>query len=127
MPASVDWENAEKTIIRQRLMGDWTFEEYMASARQTQAMTGSVSHTVHVIIDFSESQSHPTKMLAAGTTLDRNFPANQGLLFSVQCPPYIRALFEVMSKLYPKIGQNSFEVHTVEEALAIIQAREADV
>lgn len=99
MPASVDWENAEKTIIRQRLIGNWTFEEYMASARQTQAVTGSVPHTVHVIIDFSESQSHPTKMLAAGTTLDRNFPSNQGLLFSIQCPPYIRALFKVMSKL----------------------------
>jgi hypothetical protein len=125
MPTFVGWENAEKTIIRQQLIGDWTFEEYMLSAKETQTLTASMPHTVHVIIDFSASVSHPTKMLSAGNSLDRNLPKNQGLLVAIQCPPYIRAVFEVMSKLYPKIAQNSFDADSLDEAFAIIREREA--
>jgi hypothetical protein len=126
MPTSVGWENDEKTIIRQQLIGDWTFEEYTASARETQMLTASVPHTVHVIIDFTESISYPTKLLSVGSSLDRNMPANQGLLVVIQVPAYIRALFEVMSKLYPKIGQDSFEVNTLDEAHAVIRERVAE-
>ena len=107
------------------MIGDWTFEDYMSSAKETQALTASVPHTVHVIIDFSRSRSYPTKMLSAGSSLDRNLPPNQGMLLVVQVPPYIRAVFDIMSKLYPKIAENSFEVNSLEEALAKIRQHEA--
>jgi hypothetical protein len=126
MPAIVGWENAEKTIIRQQLTGDWTFEEYTNSAKETQMLTGSVAHTVHVIIDFTETKSYPTKMLSVGSSLDRNLPANQGVVVVIQVPAYIRALFEVMGKLYPKVTQNSFEANSLEEAHAIIRKHEAE-
>jgi hypothetical protein len=126
MPASVGWENEEKTIIRQQLMGDWTFEEYTTSARETQTLTGSMSHTVHVIIDFTASTSHPTKLLSVGSSLDRNLPTNQGVVVVIQVPAYVRALFQVMGKLYPKVTQNSYEVNTLDEAFAIIREHEAE-
>lgn len=124
MPALVTWENAEKTIIRHQLIGDWTYEEYSKTAAETQALTASVPHTVHVIVDFSQSISYPTRMLAAGQALDRNLPANQGLLCVIKCPPYIQAVFDIMVKLYPKMGQNVYNVETLEEAFDIIRQNE---
>lgn len=107
-------------------MGDWTFEDYTASARETQTLTGSVPLRVPVIIDFTESKSYPTKLLSVESSLDRNLPANQGFLFVIQCPLYIRAVFDIMSKLYPKIAQNSFDVNTFEEALVGIRQHELE-
>lgn len=124
MPALITWENAEKTIIRHQLIGDWTYEEYSKTAAETQELTGSVSHTVHVIVDFTESISYPTRLLAAGQALDRNLPPNQGMLFVVKCPPYIRAVFDIIIKLYPKTGSNAHYVETLEEAFEIIRQHE---
>lgn len=125
MPASVRWDNDEKTIIRQKLVGDWTYEEYIRSAAETQELTGSMTHTVHVIIDFTESRAYPSRLLAAGQALDRNFPSNQGTVTLIQCPAYVRAVFDIVVRLYPKIGSNSAHVNTLEEAYTFIHQYEA--
>jgi hypothetical protein len=125
MPASVAWENVEKTIIRQQLIGNWSFEEYMKSASETQTLTASQPHTVHVIIDFTASDSHPTRLLAAGNSLDRNLPSNQGIVVVVQCPTYVQAVFEILVKMYPRVGANSFNAESLEEAYALIRQHEA--
>jgi hypothetical protein len=125
MPALVTWENTDQTVIRHQLIGDWTFEEYSKTAAETQELTASVSHTVHVIVDFSQSTSYPTRLLAAGQALDRNLPPNQGLLFVVKCPPYIRAVFDIVVKLYPKVGSNAYYLERLEEAFEIIRQHEA--
>jgi hypothetical protein len=124
MPASVTWDNEERTIIHQKLVGEWTFEDYTKSAAETQELTASMSHTVHVIVDFTESTGYPTRLLAAGQALDRNLPTNQGSVFVVKCPPYIQAVFDIVVKLYPKVGQNAYYVETVEEAYSIIRQNE---
>jgi hypothetical protein len=126
MPASVNWDNEEKTIIRQQLIGDWTYNDYIASAAETQTLTASVPHTVHVIVDFSASTSYPTRLLSAGPGLDRNLPTNQGTVTLIQCPPYVRAVFDIVVKLYPKIGANSAYVESLEEAYAFIRAYDAN-
>jgi hypothetical protein len=126
MPASVTWDNDDKTIIRQQLIGDWTYEEYVKSAVETQELTGSQPHTVHVIVDFTLSKSYPSRLLAAGQTLDRNLPTNQGTVTVIQCPMYIRAVFDILVRLYPKVGNNSAQVESLEEAYAFIREYEAN-
>lgn len=125
MPASVDWDNEQKTIIRQQIFGDWTFEDYMTSVTELQRLTASMPHTVNVIVDYTESKTYPRKILAIAQTLDRNFPANEGIVMIVQGPPYITAVFEVIFKLYRRVGQNIHHVNSLEEACAAIHEYEA--
>lgn len=124
MPASVAWDDAAQTIIRQQLIGNWTFEDYLSSGSEMQALTSSVTHTAHVIVDFSCSTSYDTKVLAAAQSFDRNFPSNQGCLMIVQCPPYIRAVFDIATRLYPRIGQNARYVESLADAYAFIYDHE---
>lgn len=127
MPACVGWDNDEKTIIRQQLFGDWTFDDYVTSLAELQRLTVSMPHTVNVIVDYTESKSHPRKILAAAQTLNRNFPANEGIVMIVQGPPYINAAFEVIFKMYPQIGQNIHHVNSLEEAYSAIQRYEVQM
>jgi len=126
MPASVCWENEAKTIIRQQLYGDWTFEDYITSLAELQRLTVSMPHTVNVIVDYTESKTYPRKILAAAQTLDRNFPANEGIVMIVQGPPYINAVFEVIFKLCPKLGHKIHHVNSLEEAYKAIHQYEAE-
>jgi hypothetical protein len=125
MPASVCWENEQKTIIRQQLYGDWTFEDYMTSLAELQRLTASMPHIVNVIVDYTETKTYPSKILAAAQTLDRNFPANEGIVMIVQGPPYINAAFEVIFKLSPKLAQKVHHVDSLEEAYHAIHRYEA--
>lgn len=124
MPASVDWDDASQTTVRQQLVGDWTFDEYLSSGKKTQELTSSVSHTVHVIVDFTRSTSYDTKVLAAAQSFDHNFPDNQGCLVLVQCPAYIRAVFDIATRLYPRIGENAEYVDSLADAYAFIYAQD---
>jgi hypothetical protein len=126
MPASVCWDNEQKTIVRQQLFGDWTFDDYIMSLGELQRLTASMSHTVNVIVDYTESKSYPRKIIAAAQTLHRNFPTNEGIVMIVQGPPYITAAFEVIFKLYPKLGQNIHHVDSLEDAYAAIHLYEAE-
>jgi hypothetical protein len=120
MPTCVNWDDAAHTIIRQQLIGKWTYEEYFSSGAETQRLTSSVPHTVHVIVDFSGSIAYDTKVLAAAQSFDRNFPPNQGCLVLIQCPAYIQAVFDIATRLYPRIGENAKYVASLEEAYRFI-------
>ena len=126
MPASVCWDNEQKTIIRQRLFGDWTFEDYMMSLGELQCLTASMPHTVNVIVDYTESKSYPRKIIAAAQRLNRNFPVNEGIVMIVQGPPYINAAFEVIFKLYPRLSQNIHHVDSLDAAYEAIDRYEAE-
>lgn len=121
MPACVNWDNEIRTIIRHQLIGDWTLEEYLSSGRETQELTSSRPHQVHVIVDFSRSTSYDTKILAAAPIFNRDFPTNQGCLVVIQCPPYIRLIFDIATHLYPRIGEKAEYVASLQEAHAFIQ------
>ena len=126
MPACVCWDNEQKTIIRQQLFGDWKFDDYIKSLAELQRLTASMPHTVNVIVDYTESKTYPRKILAAAQTLDRNFPANEGIVMIVQGPPYINAAFEVIFKLSPKLAQKIHHVNSLQEAYQAIHEYEAE-
>ena len=59
MKLQVEWDNAEKTIIRITYTEKWTWSDFYAANTEAVAMMKTVQHTVHFLADFRQSRSLP--------------------------------------------------------------------
>lgn len=59
MPATFEWFNDEKTIMVERFVGDWTWEEFSDCIQGAITLIKEVEHDVIAIADYSESGGMP--------------------------------------------------------------------
>ncbi len=119
MPIEVSWGNPQKTIIHSAFNQTWTLEDGHNMIDEMYKLTSSVNHRVHVIIDFSNSQSSPAKLLTAGNHIEKRSSPNMGISVIVKANGFLRAMSQLIMKMFVK-NQKLYFVDTLDEARKII-------
>jgi hypothetical protein len=123
MPITVQWANAERTVVLYRVFEQWTWDEFHAANRLSNDLFGSVDHPVDLICDFSESQSIPPRVLSnIGRALRQKRPSNLRQIVAVGITGLLRNLADVLRTLYPNATANVIDAHTLDHAYRLLSA-----
>lgn len=123
MKCTVEWDNADKTIIRVAYQPHWTWSDFYQANMQVAEMMKSVTQQVHVIADYTEAPSIP---LGGAITHARNvvkaYPANWGLLLIVTPNTLVVRLVSIFRRTFTRdMGAKTFSAATLEDAYKIIE------
>lgn len=121
MPITVEWDNPEKTIIRQTYTGSWTWDDLEKASDQVNALQDTVDHRVHLLADLRNGKTLPENPIKQAANVHRNHP-NNGKVVIVGGNLVVRGLFRMIAKVYPVLGATLNFVDTFEEAYAIFKA-----
>lgn len=123
----IQWDAPSKHIIRVTPLHPLTWERFQAGAEEVAVMMGSVSHTVHIIIDTSVEG----KPLPAGGVKDNfeqmfaRLPNNHGLCILVGATPWLTVTVQVFLKATGRVAaRNLYFVSTLEDAYLLLQHRQ---
>jgi hypothetical protein len=127
MSIDIRWDNKEKTIIRHTYSGEFTWDEFAAMNRETEAMLDSVDHEVDILANL-EDLVMPKDALA-------NFPkvarapyfthSRVGLVVFSGASHFAQTLIDLFGKVYGTAAR-VVTVPTLEEAYeAIAEHRQA--
>src|SRR5258705_2641822 len=108
MPIEVSWGDPQKTIIHSALNEVWTLEDGHNMIDEMYQLTSSVNYTVHVILDFTNSQSSPAKLLSAGNHIEKRSSPNMGVTIIVKANGFIKAISQLIMKLFVRDGKLYF-------------------
>jgi hypothetical protein len=127
MLSTVEWGTPQQTVIIQTYTGNWTIQDQLAIADQSKALSETVPHQVHVIVDVRKAYGVP-KMLVSqiAPELERRVPQNQGQLVVVGASKFIQGLIEIAKMVAPRATDNLHFVRTLDQAWALLQ-KEAGV
>jgi hypothetical protein len=126
MPIVVTWGDPQKTIIHSALNEVWTLEDSHNMIDEMYKMTSSVSHRVHVIIDFTNSQASPAKLLSAGNHIEKRSSPNMGISVIVKANGFLKAISQLIMKMFVK-NQKLYFADTLDEAYQLIKQHEQAV
>ena len=120
MAVTVEWFNAEQTIIRYEFVGRWSWEELHDAIEQVQTMIGGVGHRVDIVIDLTQNRGIPSGALAQmrGGTMRAN--DNWGMGVFIGTGTFIKALLHTFTRVYPKMGERYATADTLEDAHRLI-------
>jgi hypothetical protein len=124
MSITVDWDNAEQTIIRQIYQRHWQWDEFFEAADQTRAMVKTVSHQVDIIADFLNSGPLPLgpAMMNARRALS-DLPSNWNSLVIVTANGFIRMTVLMFNSYFANtIGSKVYVVSSFSEAYHLISS-----
>jgi len=125
MSITVSWHNDHHTEIVNTMVGVWTWDELFAAIDQVVELMDTVDYMVNTIIDMRQSQHVPT-MLPSALRRVANAPhmnhRNSGTLIMVGARPFIKAMFNIFSTLYPRAAEK-FQFAESEEQLEALLAR----
>jgi hypothetical protein len=119
MPIIVEWENEGKTVVLQKYVGNWTWDEfYVACTQDTVNLMKSVSHTVHIFSDFSKAQGVPLggAILHARNAMS-SYPENWGTITIIGANRFINLLVDMFKRTFSTtFGDKTFTAPTIEDA-----------
>lgn len=125
MPINAQWDNKERTIIRYHVQGTWQLEDYARANFHTWSMIDSVSHPVHVIVDFTHAGTFPKNLLSFATTTNSQIHPRQELIIGVRISSYLQTVVKLAVRLFPKLGHNLHFTQTLDQAYELIRQHDA--
>ena len=120
MPVRMDWDNAEKTVIRVTFEGKWDKQDIYRMIEKGVSMLNTVNHKVDSIFDFTDSTFSPQKLLTTVDRMENTYSPNERLILIVHANVYIRSLVNVARVLAPNTFTHVHFVDSVNAAYAII-------
>jgi hypothetical protein len=123
MPITVEWGNAEQSIVVIRYEGRWDGKDVHTALDQVFDMLSTVDHTVDFIVDMSQSKSTPTNLLAAAGRVERRAP-NTGRTVIVAVNTYLKAIADIARYVAPKTVGRTYFVKTLEEAYEVLSVNQ---
>lgn len=122
MGYSVEWANAEKTIVLQTYSGYVKTDEYYQAVDESALLLSSVEHPVDLIMDGREAKTENGKgFLMAVSYANKKVPKNQRLVLMVGAGLLIRTMGKITRSIAPRATENIYFVNTVEEAYKLIE------
>ena len=119
MPVHVNWDDAERTIIRVEYVGSWTWEECFEALSQANGLSASVDHPVARIVDTSEGSMTPPNAMAQIPTLVKLVDPRMDMHVSVGA----NRLGHMMSDLFFRLGSPTVQRERYHWAESVEQAR----
>ena len=117
----IEWDDDEKTILRQVYNGLWTWQEMDAMLSQAYQLIEVVGHRVDFIVDIRKSNFVPDNFVSGIGKAERKLHPNQGVVVLVGATALIDRLLKLANDLN-KIQQDPGMVSSLEEARAFIAA-----
>jgi hypothetical protein len=126
MPVSLEWFNADKTILLETFTGHWTLQDFCSLADQAADTLATVEHTVHLIVDLSNSAALAAPLTSGMRYALRKLPPNQGIIVFVGVDTFVQVAIGIMSKLSPRMVDILYIARTLQQAEAIITQLDAE-
>jgi hypothetical protein len=125
MAILVDWHSEARTILHQRFIHTWSTSDYFQVIDRTYRLLGSVEHVVDVVVDFTESTSSPSRVLSSislssASILETRVHPNQRLVVVLGADSYLKAVFNMWSRILPRAMHNVAYAGNFSEALGMI-------
>lgn len=125
MGISVDWDNSEKTIVRFVYEGQWTWEAFYGTVARANEMMDEVDRPVVSIIDMRKSNFLPPGAGVHIRNVIRQSQShnNSGISVFLRADLIVKAMINVLQKVYPDIVENTEWIYakTLEEAQILAQ------
>ena len=120
MPVSMDWDNAQRTVIRVTFDGTWEIKDIHLIINKGVSMIESVDHDVDTIYDFTRSKFSPKHILTTVDYMENSHNIHERLMIMVNASVYIRSLTKVAAVMAPKTFADVRFVNCLEDAYALI-------
>jgi UDP-N-acetylglucosamine 2-epimerase len=125
MNVVVEWFDENKHIIIYRFEPRWNWQDLFTAIEEATVLLDEAEHTVDIILDVHKSPSIPN-LNPVGLQKVANAPTaqhpNMGTFFMVGAKPYVKTMFDVFGRIYPKAVKQYKLVNSVEEAVQQITA-----
>lgn len=128
MPVHVEWDNPEHTVIREDFIDPWTWEDYLVAASQDDEFIDSVDHTVHLMLNLTQTKSIPPNPFGYLQSVGADLSPNLGLILIVGGSMWAETIVNLFYKLYGSRSEGLMGVYSVdtrEEAYELIADHEA--
>src|SRR5262245_10917165 len=120
MSITVEWDDDEKTILRNDYSGAWTWEEYMEAGRKNNELIASVPHRVDIIANMRAGMMpRGGSPMAISSRVIRSAPSNRGIIVVVT-NSLVKGLLTVFKKIDNNIGPITFGAESLDEARQVV-------
>ena len=119
MGIKITWDSEDKTILLHDYTGYWDLDDYRRAVDKTSKLLNGLDHTVHFIMDLSETHV-PSNILSVMRYTENKAAANQGLIVIVGADTFVTSVFEVARRIAPTATNNTYFVNNIEEARSFI-------
>ncbi|GAB4573020.1 MAG: hypothetical protein Kow0077_14120 [Anaerolineae bacterium] len=100
MSVRVFWDDPEHTIICMAFTGEWTWEEVEAARQREHAMLRQVSHTVDILLDFTNASNAPDNPILSMRRMSSYRPENVGAIVLVGASTHVQTLTRIYRRLF---------------------------
>ena len=122
------WINAEETILHVTLPKQFTWEDQHQAVREVSAEIARVPHMVHLIISTDGARIPRGNPFPHFRFLIHSLPDNTGAVIVVGAGQYERTILYAFLQVTRSLGgTKSYIVDTMDEALVLLQADDANV
>lgn len=121
MAIDVQWGDYNKTILIYHAQGAWTWNELYTATEQAHHMLDTVNHVVDSIIDLSEANAMPSGSLWHARRMAALRHVNSGRAVYVGGHNFLKAIFDVLQRLYK--GHNPLFMYTDTVDKAFLQLK----
>lgn len=119
MPVQVIWDDAAQTVIRYRVWGYWTWDDFAPAIVEARALMAGLDHPISVIVDLTHSRTVPNFARWRGEQMGAVSPPNLKWVVMVG-DDSLASLFDVFAHFMPAKARYA---RTLEEARALIAPR----
>ena len=116
MPFSVQWVDAEKTLMRCHIEAPWTWDEFDEAWRQFYEMGTSTQRQVNCEVDAHSIGLLPSNALRVIRERYSFLPPNLCMMVVVDAPTRLKVIVEVLSLIRPETFQRYRFVPSFDEA-----------
>ena len=117
----VQWRDNKKTILTIKFMEDWTLHDVKVIGQDIGLILGDVSHTVHIVLDFSHTNWVPPHIIQLIDATIRRLPQGIGLIVINQADDYLKGIIQWVRSMYPQARSQVYVVNTITDAHLIIE------
>jgi hypothetical protein len=120
MGFSANWDNDEKTILRQTYTTRWTVDDFLACTDKTYRLLNNVSHTVHILIDLTQATRTPANILSAVRYAEEHVNENLGQIVVIGADDFAKEIFSPARRLAPNATRTMIFVESPSEAYELL-------
>lgn len=120
MPVTLDWDDAEKKNLRLTLLDNWEWEDLKVISPVAITMCSSVDHTVHILVDHTQTDHLAHGALSNAVSLMDILPANLGSVVVVTHIVALRRALKTVGFITGGRGRKLYSVGTFDDAYRLL-------
>ncbi|MBN1965134.1 MAG: hypothetical protein JW910_10845 [Anaerolineae bacterium] len=125
-PIDVQWGNPDRTLVVYTAHGAWEWNDLYDATREAHALLATVNHVVDSIVDVTNAQAFPGGSLWHARRMASARHPNSGRLVYVGGHSFIKAVFDVISRMYRADHPSFLYANTLDEAHALLRRETAE-